>query len=77
MSQRFTTAIRTGILLSGGETIIIGGSDMLWFYINGYLILELINTNSNLCASIDMDKPNNGIYLVVISEILRYYLGSN
>ncbi|KAJ8299288.1 hypothetical protein KUTeg_023348 [Tegillarca granosa] len=41
----FTTAIRSGFVYQGTETVAIGGGDDLWLYLNGILVLEVSTRN--------------------------------
>ncbi|KAK3095292.1 hypothetical protein FSP39_012895, partial [Pinctada imbricata] len=57
----FTTAIRTGFVYQGSETIAIGGGDDMWLYLNGQLILEVPTRNAGSaipCKKIDISTAS-------------------
>lgn len=59
---RFTTAIRSGFIYQGNETITVGGGDDVWVYLNGVLVLEVITRNAGTsipCKKIDISAASN------------------
>ena len=37
----FTSAIRTGFVFQGNESIAVSGGEMIWVYLNGNLVLQV------------------------------------
>lgn len=37
----FTSAIRTGFVFQGNETIAVSGGEMMWLYLNRKLVLQV------------------------------------
>ncbi|XP_069131705.1 uncharacterized protein [Argopecten irradians] len=57
----FTSAIRSGFVYQGTETIAVGGGDDMWVYLNGVLVLEVIarGQGSNIpCKKIDISPAS-------------------
>ncbi|XP_052065558.1 uncharacterized protein LOC127705275 [Mytilus californianus] len=53
----FTTAIRSGFIYQGNETLTVGGGDDVWVYLNGVLVLDVITRNAGTsipCKQIDI-----------------------
>lgn len=60
-NSRFTTAIRSGFVYQGTETLTIGGGDDVWVYLNGVLVLELITRDAGTsvpCKKIDISPAS-------------------
>ncbi|XP_060085368.1 protein artichoke-like [Ylistrum balloti] len=57
----FTSAIRSGFVYQGNETIAVGGGDDMWVYLNGNLVLEVTarGEGSNIpCKKIDISAAS-------------------
>ena len=52
----FTSAIRTGIVFQGNETITVGGGDEIWLYVNRKLAIQIDNIGNSYseCQQIDL-----------------------
>ncbi|XP_021356440.1 uncharacterized protein LOC110452321 isoform X2 [Mizuhopecten yessoensis] len=58
----FTSAIRSGFVYKGSETIAVGGGDDMWVFLNGVLVLEVIarGEGANIpCKKIDISAASS------------------
>ncbi|XP_061171608.1 uncharacterized protein LOC133181081 [Saccostrea echinata] len=65
----FTSAIRSGFVFQGTESITIGGGDDLWLYLNGKFVMEISsrNTGTNVpCKKISLSTASTpgGSYII-------------
>uniref|UniRef100_K1P9Z2 Thrombospondin-4 n=1 Tax=Magallana gigas TaxID=29159 RepID=K1P9Z2_MAGGI len=58
----FTSAIRSGFVFQGTESVTIGGGDDLWLYLNGKFVMEISSRNMGTsvpCRKISLSAASN------------------
>lgn len=71
----FTSAIRTGFVYQGNESISISGGEMMWLYLNRKVMLQVFNDESEpdkICKRLNISEAaESGNYAVCIMIFAR------
>ena len=85
--HRFASAIRSGFVYQGTESVTIGGGDDLWLYLNGKFVLEISSRNTGTsvpCKKISLSAASTSgivftrdITLIYSMDKTRYFTVKN
>ena len=74
----FTSAVRTGFVYQGNESISISGGEFMWLYLNRKVVLQVFNDeadNTKLCKRLNISQASEaGLYNILL--ITQHHLSA-